>query len=45
LAAASDVETIEGNGGATLVDARPATFFLGKEKAPASQATATFLAR
>jgi thiosulfate/3-mercaptopyruvate sulfurtransferase len=38
LAAASDVETIEGTGGATLVDARPATFFLGKEKAPASQA-------
>lgn len=38
LAAARDVETIEGNGGATLVDARPATFFLGKEKAPASQA-------
>ena len=25
-------------GGATLIDARPATFFTGKEKAPASQA-------
>ena len=35
LALASDVETIEQNGGATLVDARPASFFLGKEKAPA----------
>ena len=29
---------IEEKGGATLVDARPASFFLGKEKAPASQA-------
>ena len=38
LALASDVENIEGKGGATLVDARPASFFLGKEKAPASQA-------
>jgi thiosulfate/3-mercaptopyruvate sulfurtransferase len=38
LARASDVETIEGKGGATLVDARPASFFLGKEKAPAAQA-------
>ena len=37
LALANDVETIEGKGGATLVDARPASFFLGKEKAPASQ--------
>ncbi len=26
------------SGGATLVDARPASFFFGKEKAPASQA-------
>ena len=34
----SEVETIEQNGGATLVDARPASFFAGKEKAPASQA-------
>src|SRR5262245_16858594 len=38
LALANDVETIEGKGGATLVDARPASFFFGKEKAPASQA-------
>ena len=38
LALASDVETIEHNGGATLVDARPVSFFLGKEKAPAAQA-------
>src|SRR5689334_2829373 len=38
LAEAGDVETIEGKGGATLVDARPASFFSGKEKAPASQA-------
>jgi thiosulfate/3-mercaptopyruvate sulfurtransferase len=38
LALAKDVETIESKGGATLVDARPASFFLGKEKAPASQA-------
>jgi len=34
LALASDVEGIEHNGGATLVDARPASFFLGKERAP-----------
>src|SRR5262245_7408067 len=38
LAMANDVETIEGKGGATLVDARPASFFSGKEKAPASKA-------
>lgn len=38
LAVASDVEKINGSGGAALVDARPASFFLGKEKAPASQA-------
>jgi len=38
LADASDVEAIESKGGATLVDARPASFFFGKEKAPASQA-------
>ncbi len=38
LALASDVETIERNGGVTLVDARPASFFLGKEKAPAASA-------
>jgi len=38
LVEAADVESIEGQGGATLVDARPASFFLGKEKAPASKA-------
>ncbi|HXZ21816.1 MAG TPA: sulfurtransferase [Pseudolabrys sp.] len=38
LAEASDVESIEDKGGATLIDARPASFFFGKEKAPASQA-------
>ena len=38
LALASDVEGIEHNGGATLIDARPASFFLGKEKAPAALA-------
>jgi len=38
LAEAADVESIEGKGGATLIDARPVSFFLGKEKAPASQA-------
>ncbi len=38
LALAADVETIEKKGGATLVDSRPASFFHGKEKAPASQA-------
>src|SRR6185312_5236965 len=34
---AREVEAIERNGGATLVDARPPTFFAGKEKAPAAQ--------
>jgi thiosulfate/3-mercaptopyruvate sulfurtransferase len=34
---ARDVEAIEQRGGATLVDARPASFFAGKEKAPAAQ--------
>jgi len=38
LADAAEVEKIEKSGGATLIDARPASFFLGKEKAPASQA-------
>ncbi|MFZ0177611.1 MAG: rhodanese-like domain-containing protein, partial [Pseudolabrys sp.] len=38
LAEATDVEAIEETGGTTLVDARPASFFFGKEKAPASQA-------
>jgi len=33
-----DVEKIERSGDATLIDARPASFFLGKEKAPAAQA-------
>ncbi len=37
LADAREVEAIERNGGATLIDARPAIFFAGKEKAPASQ--------
>ena len=34
IARGSDVEAIESKGGATLIDARPASFFLGKEKAP-----------
>ncbi|MGH6728083.1 MAG: sulfurtransferase [Pseudolabrys sp.] len=38
LARAPEVEKIEQSGGATLVDARPISFFLGKEKAPAAQA-------
>lgn len=38
LALANDVEAIEAKGGATLVDARPASFFLGKEKALQAQA-------
>ncbi|MGH6664471.1 MAG: sulfurtransferase [Pseudolabrys sp.] len=38
LALAPDVEKIEQNGGATLIDARPVSFFLGKEKAPAAAA-------
>jgi thiosulfate/3-mercaptopyruvate sulfurtransferase len=38
IAQAPEVEAIEKAGGATLVDARPATFFNGKEKAPAAQA-------
>jgi thiosulfate/3-mercaptopyruvate sulfurtransferase len=38
LADASDVQKIEQSGGATLIDARPATFFSGKQKAPAAQA-------
>ena len=33
-AESADVEKIEKSGGATLVDARPETFYLGKEKAP-----------
>jgi thiosulfate/3-mercaptopyruvate sulfurtransferase len=38
LAQGTEVEAIESKGGATLIDARPASFFLGKEKAPASAA-------
>ena len=38
LASAGEVEAAEGKGGTTLVDARPASFFLGKEKAPAALA-------
>lgn len=38
LAEVSDVEKLEASGKATLVDARPVSFFLGKEKAPASLA-------
>lgn len=38
LAVASDVEKIETSGHATLIDARPAPFYNGKEKTPQSQA-------
>lgn len=39
LAAISDVEkAANGNGGATLLDARPESYFAGKEKAPAAKA-------
>jgi thiosulfate/3-mercaptopyruvate sulfurtransferase len=38
LANAADVVKIETSGGATLVDARPATFYTGKEKAPLASA-------
>lgn len=38
LALAPDVEKIQQSGGATLIDARPASFFFGKEKAPAATA-------
>ena len=34
VAATADVERAEQNHGAALVDARPATFFLGRDKAP-----------
>src|SRR5262249_28559375 len=37
-ARAVDVETIEGKGGATLVDARPESYFFGQEEHPASHA-------
>jgi thiosulfate/3-mercaptopyruvate sulfurtransferase len=38
LIEAPQVQALVQKGGATLVDARPASFFHGKEKAPASQA-------
>jgi thiosulfate/3-mercaptopyruvate sulfurtransferase len=38
LAENSDVSRIEQSGGATLIDARPASFFAGKERAPAAKA-------
>jgi thiosulfate/3-mercaptopyruvate sulfurtransferase len=38
MAEAADVQKIEQSGGATLIDSRPATFFAGKQKAPASKA-------
>lgn len=38
LAEVAEVETLQQNGGATLVDARPASFFAGKQKAPAAKA-------
>lgn len=38
IAETVDVERIEQYGGASLVDARPASFFNGKDKAPAAQA-------
>lgn len=34
VAEAAEVEKIEASGGATLLDARPVTYFTGKEKAP-----------
>jgi thiosulfate/3-mercaptopyruvate sulfurtransferase len=38
LALAGDVEKIEASGGVTLIDARPSTFYSGKEKTPQAQA-------
>ncbi len=38
LAELADVARVEQSGGATLVDARPASFFTGKERAPKVQA-------
>ena len=38
LADSRDVLSIENSGGATLIDARPASFFAGKERAPAAKA-------
>jgi thiosulfate/3-mercaptopyruvate sulfurtransferase len=37
LAESGDVRKIEQAGGATLIDSRPAPFFVGKQKAPAAQ--------
>ena len=37
LAEVAEVEKVEKTGGATLLDARPASFFAGKQKAPASK--------
>lgn len=38
LAEVADVEQAESSGNATLLDARPASFFLGKQKAPTAAA-------
>jgi len=38
LAEVGEVQKIEQTGGATLIDARPASFFAGKERAPAAKA-------
>jgi thiosulfate/3-mercaptopyruvate sulfurtransferase len=38
VAEVGDVETIEQTGGATLIDARPASYFSGREKVPAVKA-------
>ena len=38
LAEAGEVQKIEQAGSATLIDARPASFFVGKERAPAAKA-------
>ncbi|MEA2877843.1 MAG: thiosulfate/3-mercaptopyruvate sulfurtransferase [Hyphomicrobiales bacterium] len=38
LAESGDVQKIEQSGGATLIDSRPASFFAGKQKAPAALA-------
>ena len=38
IAQGAEVETLESKGGGTLIDARPASFFLGKEKAPNASA-------
>jgi thiosulfate/3-mercaptopyruvate sulfurtransferase len=38
IAEAGDVQKVEQSGGATLIDSRPASFFAGKQKAPAAKA-------